>query len=191
MEKIEIMSKYLIWIDMEMSGLNVEKDSILEIAVVVTDNQLNIIDTLNSIAINQPESVLSNMDAWNKSAHSKSGLIERVQNSTITVLDAQTQILNFIKQYVSKKTTPLCGNTVYQDRKFIIKYMPQLEEFLHYRLIDVSTIKELAKRWYSDFPAFEKHNKHEALADIIESIEELKHYRQYLMLPTQLAELNL
>ncbi len=186
LEKKEIMSKYLIWLDMEMSGLDPETESILEVAVVVTDNDLNIIDQLDSIAINQPDSILSSMDSWNTAAHTKSGLVERVKNSKISVDDAQELVLNFIKKYVKKNTTPLCGNTVYQDRKFIIKYMPKLEEFLHYRLIDVSTIKELAKRWYGDMPVFEKHNKHEALADIIESIEELKHYRQHLMLnPSQ------
>ncbi len=183
LEKKETMSKYLIWLDMEMSGLNPETDSILEVAVVVTDNELKIIDQLESIAINQPDSVLSNMDSWNTAAHTKSGLVERVKRSQISVDDAQELVLNFVKKYVKKNTTPLCGNTVYQDRKFIIKYMPKLEDFLHYRLIDVSTIKELAKRWYSNMPVFEKHNKHEALADIIESIEELKHYRKFLMHP--------
>ncbi len=183
LEKKETMSKYLIWLDMEMSGLNPDTDAILEVAVVVTDNELKIIDQLESIAINQPDSVLSNMDSWNTAAHTKSGLVERVKASQISVDVAQDMILHFLKKYLKKNTSPLCGNTVYQDRKFIIKYMPKLEDFLHYRLIDVSTIKELAKRWYSDMPVFEKHNKHEALADIIESIEELKHYRKFLMHP--------
>lgn len=184
LKKKEIMSKYLVWLDMEMSGLNPDTDAILEVAVVITDNELNIIDQLDSIAINQPDSILSNMDSWNTAAHTKSGLVERVRSSQISVDDAQDMILHFLKKYLKKNTSPLCGNTVYQDRKFIIKYMPKLEDFLHYRLIDVSTIKELAKRWSSNMPVFEKHNKHEALADIIESIEELKHYRQHFILPT-------
>lgn len=186
LEKKEIMSKYLVWLDMEMSGLNPDTDAILEVAVVVTDNELNIVDQLDSIAINQPDFIISNMDSWNTAAHTKSGLVERVRSSQISVDDAQDMILHFLKKYLKKNTSPLCGNTVYQDRKFIIKYMPKLEEFLHYRLIDVSTIKELAKRWSSNMPVFEKHNKHEALADIIESIEELKHYRQHFILkPSQ------
>lgn len=181
-EEKETISPYLIWLDMEMSGLNPETEAILEVALIVTDNELNIIDQLDSIVINQPDDILSKMDSWNNAVHTKSGLVARVQTSTTAIADAEKVIVDFIKKYAKKGSAPLCGNTIYQDRKFIIKYMPALESFLHYRLIDVSTLKELAKRWYPNMPAFEKHNKHEALADVIESIEELKHYRKHLLI---------
>ena len=167
---------------MEMSGLNPETEVILEVALIVTDNELNIIDQLDSIVIKQPDDILLKMDSWNTAVHTKSGLVARVQASATSLTDAEKIIVDFIKKYVKKGSAPLCGNTIYQDRKFIIKYMPALESFLHYRLIDVSTLKEIAKRWYPNMPAFEKHNKHEALADVIESIEELKHYRKHLLI---------
>lgn len=175
------ISKYLLWLDMEMSGLNVETEVVLEVAIVITDNQLNIIDQLDSIVIKQPEHVLTAMDSWNQAVHAKSGLIGKVQNSTISIATADTMVAEFLKPYFKPNQAILCGNTVYQDRKFINKYLPQLENFLHYRLLDVSTIKEIVKRWYSDLPKFEKHSKHEALADIQESIEELKYYRTHIM----------
>jgi oligoribonuclease len=173
----------LIWLDMEMTGLNVSENVILEVAVVITSPNLDIIATSESYVINQPESELNKMDKWNISTHTKSGLIERVKNSPYNVTQIESQILELVKQYTIKNCSPLCGNTIYQDRKFIIKYMPQIEEYLHYRNIDVSSIKELAKRWYPNiYNGFKKHNKHEALADIIESINELKYYREHLFI---------
>lgn len=169
----------LVWLDMEMSGLNASQDVILEVAVVITDSQLNVIAETPSYAIYQPNSIIENMDKWNTNTHSKSGLIQRVQESVYEVSQIEHKLINFLKKYTYKNQSPLCGNTIHQDRKFIVKYMPLLEEYLHYRNLDVSTIKELAKRWYPEniMKGFTKHNKHEALADIHESIAELKYYR--------------
>lgn len=184
MEKSLVKNDHnLVWLDMEMSGLNVEKDRILEIAVVITDKELNILTESPSYAIYQPDEVLNSMDKWNTSIHTKSGLVERVRKSQCSISQVEQELLNLIKQYVNKNTTPLCGNTIHHDRKFVLKYMPNLEEYLHYRNLDVSTIKELAKRWYPEIcTGFIKHNKHEALADIHESINELKYYRKKLFI---------
>lgn len=173
----------LVWLDMEMTGLSPDHNVILEVAVVITDSQLNIIAESPSYAILQPKSELDKMDKWNVNTHTKSGLLSRIESSGVELSFAEKEILKLLKIYIPKGTSPLCGNTIHQDRKFIVRYMPILEEYLHYRNIDVSTIKELAKRWYPNImDGFKKHNKHEALADIYESIEELKYYREHIMI---------
>ena len=180
----------LIWLDMEMTGLDISQNTILEVAVVITDGNLNVLTETSSYAINHPDSVLQKMDKWNTKTHTKSGLLERVKQSTNTIEFVEQQLLQFIKAYVDKGKSPLCGNTIYQDRKFIVKYMPKLEEYLHYRNLDVSTLKELAKRWYPKvYAGFTKQHKHEALADIQESINELKYYREKMMV-TASAEMD-
>lgn len=175
----------LVWLDMEMTGLDPANNVILEVAVVITDGQLNVLAESESYAIAQPEAELAKMDKWNVSTHTRSGLIERVKSAGIEIALAEKELLKLIKKYIYKNKSPLCGNTIYQDRKFIVKYMPELESYLHYRNVDVSSIKELARRWYPEIlDGFKKHNKHEALADIHESIEELRYYRQKIMLPS-------
>lgn len=180
-----VKSEYnLVWLDMEMTGLNPVENVVLEVAVVVTDSELNILAESESYAISQPETELVKMDKWNVSTHTKSGLLERIRTDGVELAFAEKEIIKLIKKYVPKAKSPLCGNTIYQDRKFIVKYMPELESYLHYRNVDVSSIKELARRWYPQvLDGFKKHNRHEALADIHESIEELKYYRQHIMLP--------
>lgn len=173
----------LVWLDMEMTGLDATQNVILEVAVVITDSDLNIIAQSPSYAIFQPDDELKKMDKWNVNTHTKTGLIDRVKASTLSESQAEEELLKLIQTYTIKGKAPLCGNTIYQDRKFVIKFMPKLEEHLHYRNLDVSTIKELAKRWHpSIYGSFKKQNKHEALADIFESINELKHYRENLFI---------
>ena len=168
----------LIWIDLEMTGLNVDSDYIIEIATVVTNSNLDIISTGPVIAIFQEDSILESMDKWNKKIHGKSGLIDRVKNSPINEKMAEKETLKFLKKYVLPNKSPMCGNTICQDRRFLYNYMPKLEKFFHYRQIDVSTIKELAKKWgYNYYNNYKKKNKHMALYDILESIEELKYYK--------------
>lgn len=170
----------LVWIDMEMTGLNPEKEGIIEIAVIVTDKDLNILEEGPDIVIRQPLKLLKAMDNWNQKQHAKSGLLEQVKKSKVTVRKAEKLTLEFIKKLCVPGKTSLCGNAVYHDRRFIIKYMPKLNEFLHYRLVDVSTIKELVRRWYpKGKEAPEKSKDHRALSDIRESIEELKFYRKH------------
>lgn len=172
--------KNLIWIDLEMTGLNPAKDCIIEAAVAVTDDILENIYKGPELVISQPESALSAMDDWNKNCHTKSGLLDLVKTSKLSVQEAESQILNFVKQYCKKNESPLCGNSIYQDRAFIRKYMPELEDFLHYRIIDVSSVKELVYRWYPKNPKarYIKKEVHRAMPDVIESINELKHYRR-------------
>ena len=168
----------LVWVDMEMSGLNPDVDRILEVAMVVTDAQLTVLAIAPVVVLHQPDTVLDGMDAWNKSTHGKSGLIDKVRASTTSESQASALLLDFIRGYVPAGKTPMCGNTVHQDRRFMQRYMPQLESFFHYRNIDVSTIKELCRRWNpSVMKGFEKQGAHTALADIQESIEELRFYR--------------
>ncbi len=168
----------LVWIDMEMSGLVPDRDRILEVAMVVTDSELNTIAEAPVYVLHQSDEVLEAMDSWNKSTHGKSGLVDKVRASTLDEAAAEKILVDFLKPLVAARLAPLCGNTVHQDRRFMALYMPALDEYLHYRIIDVSTLKELAKRWRPDVIAgFTKEGKHEALADIQESIEELKHYR--------------
>lgn len=172
----------LIWIDMEMSGLNPETDRVLEIACVITDAQLNIVAEAPVLVIHQPDAVLDVMDNWNKSTHRKSGLIDRVRASTLGEAQAEEQMIAFLAQYVPSGVSPICGNSVHQDRRFLVRYLPQLDGYFHYRLIDVSTLKELARRWKPEvLNGMVKHGKHEALADIHESIEELRYYRAQIM----------
>ena len=165
-----------------MTGLEPEQDRIIEIAVIVTGPHLECRTEGPVLAIRQSQTLLDGMDAWNKGTHGKSGLIERVLASATTEADAQAQLLAFISQYVPKNTSPMCGNTIGQDRRFLVKYMPQLEAFFHYRNLDVSTLKELSKRWRPDIhSAFKKKQRHTALADVHESIDELEHYRQHFL----------
>jgi oligoribonuclease len=172
----------LIWIDMEMSGLDPDADMILEVAVVITDSQLNTVAEAPVLVVHQPDAVLDRMDDWNKSTHAKSGLIDRVKASTLTVAEVEQRMVAFLSEHVPPKTSPMSGNTVHQDRRFLARHMPALEAYFHYRNLDVSTLKELAKRWKPlIMVGLTKHGKHEALADIHESIEELKYYREHFL----------
>jgi len=174
----------LVWVDMEMTGLDPDTDRIIEVAVVVTDSQLNVLAEGPVFAIHQPDEVLDGMDAWNKGTHGRSGLIDRVKASTVTEADAEAALIDFLKHFVPKGKSPMCGNTICQDRRFMARGMPKLEAFFHYRNLDVSTLKELCRRWKPELAAgFKKHQKHTALADIIESIEELRYYRVHFIQP--------
>ncbi len=175
----------LVWVDMEMSGLQPETDRILEIAMIVTDGDLNIVAEGPVLVVHQEDTVLDRMDAWNKGTHGKSGLIDKVKASTLTEADVEAACLAFLKQHVKSSISPMCGNTIHQDRRFMNRYMPKLEAYFHYRNIDVSTIKELCKRWQPEIAkGFSKQQAHTALADIIESVEELRYYREKLFIPT-------
>jgi len=172
----------LVWLDMEMTGLDPEKERIIEVAVVVTEPDLTVVAEGPVLAIHQPDEILNAMDKWNQSTHGKSGLIDRVKQSTITEQQAEKILIEFLSRYVPPGKSPLCGNTVSQDRRFMFKYMPELEKFFHYRTIDVSTIKELARRWRPELlKGFEKEGKHEALSDIRDSIAELRYYREHFI----------
>lgn len=172
----------LIWIDLEMTGLSPEHDRIIEIATIVTDKDLNILDEGPMLAIHQSKERLDGMDDWNTKQHNASGLVERVQNTKITEADAEQQTLAFLKRYVDKGKSPMCGNTICQDRRFLCNYMPELVAFFHYRNLDVSTLKELAVRWAPSLPkGIEKKSKHLALDDIKDSINELKYYRKHFI----------
>ena len=173
---------YLVWVDMEMSGLKPEVDRIIEVALMVTDSNLTILFESEALAIHQPEVVLDGMDQWNKSTHGRSGLIERVRQSTLTEATAEQALIAALQPWVPPGKSPMCGNSICQDRRFMARAMPKLEAFFHYRNLDVSTLKELCKRWKPEVAAsFKKHQKHEALADIHESIAELKHYREHFL----------
>lgn len=172
----------LVWIDMEMTGLDPDRDRIIEVALVVTDANLAIVAEAPVYAVHQSDDVLAGMDAWNTSTHGRSGLTERVRASAHTEAAVETALLEFLGKYVGRGKSPMCGNSICQDRRFMARSMPTLEAFFHYRNLDVSTLKELCKRWKPAVAAsFKKHQKHEALADIHESIEELKHYRQHFL----------
>ena len=172
----------LVWIDCEMTGLDPEAERLIEIAVIVTGPNLTPRIEGPVLVIHQCDEQLDRMDAWNKGTHGRSGLIDKVKASTVTEEDAQAQILEFLARYVPKGTTPMCGNTISQDRRFLVKYMPKLEAFFHYRNLDVSTLKELARRWRPEvYNAFKKQQKHTALADVHESIDELVHYREHFL----------
>jgi len=168
----------LIWIDLEFSGLDFKTNTILEIATIVTDKNLNILAIGPNIAIKTSKKILDNMDKWNKKHHKDSGLIEKCLNSNISLEEAEQKTLNFLKKYVDEFTSPLCGNSIGQDRRMLYKNMSTLEKFFHYRVIDVSTLKELAKRWAPNLEPFKKKETHTALSDIKESIEELKYLRK-------------
>lgn len=172
----------LIWLDMEMSGLEPETDRILELAIVITDNQLEAVAESPVWVVHQSDALLDGMDAWNKGAHGRSGLIDKVKASTLDEATVEAQAMAFIREYVPDRASPMCGNTIGQDRRFMVRYMPKLETLFHYRNLDVSTLKELCKRWRPEIAkGFNKQSKHEALADIYESIDELKYYREHFL----------
>ena len=173
-------AEHLVWMDMEMTGLDPERDTILEIATLITTDALDVIAEGPVLVVGQRQSLLDAMDQWNREHHAASGLTARVLASTTTMPDAEAQTLAFVKTYVPERTSPLCGNSIWQDRRFLARYMPQLEAYLHYRNIDVSTVKELVRRWYPNGPKPpEKKHAHLALDDICESIDELRFYRQH------------
>jgi len=167
----------LVWIDLEMTGLDPDSDYIIEIATVITDPQLNILAEGPVLAIRQADAILDKMDDWNTHQHTKSGLLERVRSSSVSCAEAEVATLEFLRQYVPLNTSPMCGNSICQDRRFLYRYMPELEKYFHYRNLDVSTVKELIKRWTTGQDQFVKNSSHLALDDIKDSIEELQHYR--------------
>jgi oligoribonuclease len=172
----------LVWIDCEMTGLDPDRERIIEIAVVVTDANLTVRLEGPVLVIHQSDELLAAMDKWNKGTHGRSGLIDKVKASSVTEAQAQAEVLAFAARYVPKGTAPLCGNSIGQDRRFLVNYMPLLDAFFHYRNIDVSTLKELAKRWRPDvYKTFKKKQRHTALADVHESIDELLHYRTHFL----------
>ncbi len=172
----------LIWLDMEMTGLDPDNDRIIEVAAVITDGQLNTIAESPAMVVFQSDAVLNGMDKWNQSTHGKSGLIDKVKLSRLSEADVEAQMLAFLQQHVPSGTSPMCGNSICQDRRFMARWMPQLEAYFHYRNLDVSTFKELVKRWKPGIAAgLKKEGKHEALADIYDSINELKYYREHFI----------
>ena len=169
----------LIWIDMEMSGLSPDNDRVLEVAIVITDAQLNVVAEGPVRVVHQPDAVFERMDSWNKSTHKKSGLIDRAKAAIQNEAEVEAELIAFLAQHLPENTSPMCGNSICQDRRFLARHMPKLEAFFHYRNLDVSTLKELAKRWKPGIMAgFAKHGKHQALADIHESIVELRYYKE-------------
>jgi len=173
---------HLIWVDMEMTGLVPETDRIIEVAIVVTNSQLEVVAQGPVLVVHQSDEVLDGMDNWNKATHGRSGLIDKVKQSTLSEAEAETQLIAFLKTCVPPKKSPMCGNSICQDRRFMARYMPTLEAYFHYRNLDVSTLKELCKRWRPELvKGFEKRSAHTALADIEESIDELKYYRQHFI----------
>ncbi|MCG6976312.1 MAG: oligoribonuclease [Acidiferrobacterales bacterium] len=172
----------LIWIDLEMTGLDTDNDRIIEVATIITDADLNIVAEGPVLAVHQSDEILNGMDEWNTKTHGKTGLTERVRASRLDEAEAERQTIAFLEQYVSKNRSPMCGNSICQDRRFLARTMPALEAYFHYRNLDVSSLKELAVRWKPDIlPGFTKKNTHKALDDIQESIEELKYYRDHFI----------
>jgi len=181
-DTLSLSDQNLVWIDLEMTGLSPERDRIIEIAVVVTDANLGCRTEGPVFAVHQSDATLDAMDAWNKGTHGRSGLIDRVKASTVDEASASAQVIEFLKRYVPAGKSPMCGNSICQDRRFLANHMPELEAFFHYRNLDVSTLKELAKRWKPDIMAgFKKAQAHTALADIQESIDELAYYREHFL----------
>ncbi len=176
------MKNRLVWMDLEMTGLDAEKGVILEIGAIVTDGDLNVIAESPGIVINYSPVALATIEEWSRSHHEASGLMERVRQSSIDRAAAEEMMLSFVSQYCMKGVSPLCGNSIWQDRLFLIKHMPALEAFFHYRIIDVSSVKELVFRWYPSLPPYEKAMEHRSLSDIRESIEELRYYREKVFL---------
>ena len=180
-EAVQIQADHLIWIDLEMTGLDTDRDGILEIATLVTDKQLNELAEGPVLAIATPLERLQAMDDWNRNQHGKSGLWQRALDSTVTLAEAEAQTLAFLRQWLPERASPMCGNSICQDRRFLHREMPQLEQFFHYRNLDVSSIKELAKRWAPQIMSgFQKSGAHLAMSDIRDSIAELRHYRQFM-----------
>ncbi len=176
-----VKKQHLIWIDLEMTGLDTQNDHIIEIATVVTDENLSIVAEGPVLAIHQPDEVMAAMDEWNTKQHSKSGLSKRVKETGMTAVEAERLTLAFLDKHVESGASPMCGNSICQDRRFLAREMPKLEAFFHYRNLDVSTLKELAKRWRPELADFAKSGKHLALDDIYDSINELKHYRDHFL----------
>ena len=176
--------KHLVWIDCEMTGLDPTRDVLLEIATIITNYDLEIVARGPVLAIHASEAKLTGMDAWNRRTHRKSGLLDRVRGEGVSVAEAERQTLAFVKRYCYKRTAPLCGNSIGQDKRFLIKYMPELEQFLHYKVVDVSSIKVLVKEWYGGkYESPQKQELHRALSDIEESIAELDYYRRTVFVP--------
>ena len=174
--------KHLIWLDMEMTGLEPDTDRIIEIAMVVTDSQLNVVAESPVLVVHQSDETLAAMDEWNTNTHGKTGLTARVKASTLSEAEAEQQLLAFLQEHIAKGVSPMCGNSICQDRRFMARWLPRLEAFFHYRNVDVSTLKELGRRWAPEVVrSFDKRSRHEALSDIYESIDELRHYRQHLL----------
>lgn len=174
----------LIWLDMEMTGLDPDRDRVIEIAMVATDSTLNTLAESPVVVVHQPDAVLDAMDEWNKSTHGKSGLVDKVRASQTDETAATEQLLEFMRQYVPERTSPMCGNSICQDRRFMARWLPGLEAYFHYRNLDVSTLKELARRWKPEvYKGVVKKGAHTALADIHESIEELRYYRDNFIRP--------
>ncbi|MDQ3185006.1 MAG: oligoribonuclease [Pseudomonadota bacterium] len=172
----------LIWIDMEMSGLSPDNDRIIEVALVVTDSQLNVLAEAPVLVVSQPQAVLDGMDSWNKSTHAKSGLIEKVKISRLTEAEVEARMIAFLQEHIPPSISPMCGNSICQDRRFLARWMPQLEGYFYYRNLDVSSLKELVKRWKPEIAAgLTKQCKHEALADIYDSVAEMKYYREHFI----------
>ena len=172
-------SDLLVWIDLEMTGLDPQRERIIEVATLITDNDLNLVAEGPVLAVHQPDALLEGMDEWNTRTHGDSGLTQRVRESRIDTAEAERQTLAFLKRYVTPNSSPMCGNSVHQDRRFLVREMPELADFFHYRNLDVSTLKELAKRWNPQaLEGFEKRNTHQAMDDIRESLAEVAHYRQ-------------
>ena len=177
----------LCWLDMEMTGLNPDADRIIEVAMIITDADLNVVAQSEVYVVHQSDEVLNGMDAWNTATHGRTGLTQRVRDSRLSEAEVEEKLLDFISAWIPEKTSPMCGNTIHQDRRFMVRYMPKLEAYFHYRNLDVSTLKELARRWH---PAVAKgvvkRGSHQALDDILESIEEMRYYREhFLKLPTE------
>jgi oligoribonuclease len=172
----------LAWLDMEMTGLDPNADRIIEVALIVTDSQLESVAEAPVLVVRQPDAVLDAMDAWNKATHARSGLIDKVKASSLSEADVEARMIDFLREHVPENTSPMCGNSICQDRRFLARWMPRLEAYFHYRNLDVSTLKELCKRWKPEVAkGFAKGSKHEALADIRESIDELKYYREHFL----------
>jgi oligoribonuclease len=180
----QIDKNHLVWMDLEMTGLDPEQDTILEIATIITDSQLNTIAEGPVVVVHHDQQALDSMNEWCVRQHGESGLSKRVLDSTTTLAEAEEATLDFIRQYVPERSSPLCGNSIHQDRRFLVRYMPTLEAWMHYRNIDVSTIKELASRWYPNLKAPAKNGTHLAMDDVRDSIAELKFYRERLFIPS-------
>jgi oligoribonuclease len=172
----------LIWIDLEMTGLDTDNDYIIEVATIVTDSELNILAEGPSIAVHQAEQTLDAMDEWNTRQHNQSGLVKRILESPYSAADAENMTLEFLEKFVPEKVSPMCGNSICQDRRFLHRLMPKLEQYFHYRNLDVSSVKEMVTRWYSGKPVFSKHSEHLAMQDIRDSIDELKFYREHFFI---------